>query len=86
MVEHFGRPESQFNVCDLYNEAVHHQFIDLKKTCDCVIRKVLYNFVIEFGIPVKKVRLIKMCFNETFSKAWRCEDLCDILPTDSRWN
>jgi hypothetical protein len=28
----------------------------------------LYNFLIEFGVPMKLVRLIKMCLNETYSK------------------
>jgi hypothetical protein len=30
--------------------------------------KVLYNILLEFGIPKKLVRLIKMCLNETYSK------------------
>jgi hypothetical protein len=33
-----------------------------------VRREVLYNILIEFGIPTKLVRLIKMCLNETYSK------------------
>jgi hypothetical protein len=43
-----------------YNEAVH-QLIDLKKACcDSVRREILYSILIEFGIPMKLVRL-KMC-------------------------
>jgi hypothetical protein len=42
-----------------YNEAVH-QLIDLKKACDSVRREVLYSNLIEFGIPMKLVRL-KIC-------------------------
>jgi hypothetical protein len=34
-----------------------------------VKREVLYNILIEFGIPTKLIRLIKMCLNETYSKA-----------------
>jgi len=48
-----------------YNEAVHQLFIDFKKACDSVRKEVLYNIIIEFGIPMKVVRLIKMCLNET---------------------
>jgi sorting nexin-29 len=43
-----------------YNEAVHQLFIDYKKAYDSVTREDLYNFLIEFGIPRKLVRLIKM--------------------------
>jgi hypothetical protein len=28
----------------------------------------LYIILIEFGVPMKLVRLIKMCLNETYSK------------------
>jgi len=51
-----------------YNEAVHQLFIDFKKACDSVRREVLYNFLIESGIPKKLVRLIKMCVIETYSR------------------
>jgi hypothetical protein len=33
------------------------------------LREVLYNIMLEFGISKKLVRLIKMCLNETYSKA-----------------
>jgi hypothetical protein len=63
-----------FSICQIpekkweYNETVHQLFIDLKKNYDSVRRKVLYNILIEFGVPMKLVRLIKMCLNETYSK------------------
>jgi len=41
------------------NEAVHRLFIDFKKAYVSVRREVLYNILIEFGIPMKLVRLIK---------------------------
>ena len=34
-----------------YNEAVHQLFIDFKKAYDSVRREVLYNVLIEFGVP-----------------------------------
>jgi hypothetical protein len=52
-----------------FNETVHQLFVDYKKAYDSVRREVLYNILIEFGIPMKLVRLIKMCLNETCSKA-----------------
>jgi hypothetical protein len=48
--------------------AVHQIFIDFKKAYDSVRREVLYNILIEFGIPMKLVMLIKMCLNETYSR------------------
>ena len=52
-----------------YYEAVHQQFIDFRKAYDSVRREVLFNILIEFGILMKLVRLIKMCLNETRSKS-----------------
>ena len=48
-----------------HNEAVLQPFIDFKKAYDSVKREALYNILIEFGIPKKLVRLIKMCLTET---------------------
>jgi hypothetical protein len=43
-----------------YNKAVHQLFIDFKKAYDSVRREVLCNIVIEFGVHIKLVRLIKV--------------------------
>jgi hypothetical protein len=43
--------------------------IDFKKPYDSVRREVLHSVLIEFGVPMKLVRLIKMCLNETYNKA-----------------
>jgi hypothetical protein len=48
-----------------YNETVHQLFKDFKKAYDSVRREVLYNILIECGVPMKLVMLIKMCLNET---------------------
>jgi hypothetical protein len=63
-----------------YNETVHQLFIDFKKAYDSVRREVLYNILIEFGIPMKLVRLIKMCLNETYSKVRIGKHLSDSFP------
>jgi len=47
-----------------YNEAVHQLFIECKKVYDSVRKEVMYNILIEFGILMKLVRLIKMYLNE----------------------
>ena len=51
-----------------YNEAVHQLFIDFKNACVSVMGAIFYNILIEFGIPMKLVRLIKMCLSETYSR------------------
>jgi hypothetical protein len=43
-------------------------FIDFKKAYDSVKREVSYNILIGFGVPMKLVRLIKVCLNETYGK------------------
>jgi sorting nexin-29 len=48
-----------------------------------VRREVLYNILIEFGIPMKLVRLIKMRLNETYSKVRIGEHLSDNFPTQN---
>jgi hypothetical protein len=41
-----------------YNETVHQIIIDFKKD--------FYNILIEFGASMNKVRIIKMCLNDTY--------------------
>ncbi|KAJ4448736.1 hypothetical protein ANN_00127 [Periplaneta americana] len=51
-----------------YKGTIHQLFIDFKKAYDSVKKEVLYNILIEFGVPKKLVRLIKMCLSETYSR------------------
>jgi hypothetical protein len=60
--------------------SVHQLFIDFKKAYDSVRREVLYSILIEFGIPMKLVRLSKTCLNETYSKVRICKHLSDSFP------
>jgi hypothetical protein len=59
---------------------VHQLSVDFKKAYHSVRREVLYNILIEFGIPLKLVRLIKMCLNETYSRVRVGKHLSDRFP------
>jgi hypothetical protein len=43
-------------------------------------REVLYNILLELGVPMKLLRLIKMCSNETYSKVCIGKHLSDNFP------
>ena len=58
---------------------MHQLFIDFKKAYDSVRMEVLYNILIEFGIPMKLVSLIKTCLNETYSRVWVGKNLSDMF-------
>jgi hypothetical protein len=59
---------------------VHQLFIDFRKAYDWIKREVLYNILLEFGVPKKLVRLNKMCVNETYSKVHIGKLLSDKFP------
>jgi hypothetical protein len=63
-----------------YIETVHQVFINFKKTCDSARKEIVYNIFIEFGVPMKLVRLIKMCINETCSNVHVGRHLSDTFP------
>jgi len=46
---------------------VHRLFIYFTEAYDSVRREVLCSILIEFGIPMRLIRLIKMCLNEMYS-------------------
>jgi len=45
---------------------VHQLFIHFKKVSDSFRREVLYDILIEFGITMKMVKLIKMRLDESY--------------------
>jgi hypothetical protein len=63
-----------------YTETVHQLFIDFKKAYDSVRREVLYNILIEFGIPMKQAELIKIFLNKTYSRVQVDKHLPDMFP------
>jgi hypothetical protein len=54
--------------------------MDFKKTYNSVRREVLYNMLIEFGVPMKLVRLIKMYSIETYGKVHIGKHLSESFP------
>jgi len=59
---------------------VHQLFKDCKKTYDSGRGEVLYNILIQFGIHMKLVKLIKMCLNETCSRVRVGKHSSDMFP------
>jgi hypothetical protein len=54
--------------------------IDFKKAYDSVKEEVLYNILLETGIPKKLVMVIKMCLNETYSNVCIGKFLLHTFP------
>jgi len=63
-----------------HSEAVHQLFIEFKKAYDSVRREILYNILIEFGIPMKLVKLTKLCLAETYSRVRVGKNFSDMFP------
>jgi len=40
----------------------------------------LYNHIFEFGSPMKQIRVIKMCVDETYSRGRVGKHLSDVFP------
>jgi len=59
---------------------VHQLLTDSKKAYDSVRREVLYNILIEFGIAMKLIRLIKMYLTVAYSRVWVGKNLSDMFP------
>jgi hypothetical protein len=62
-----------------YNGAVNQLFIYFKIVYSSVRREVLYNTLIDFVIPMKLAKLIKMCSNETCSEFQIGKHLSDTI-------
>jgi len=58
---------------------VNKLFIDFMKAYDSVRREVLYNIFIQFGVPMKLVRLITVCLRETYSTVQVGKNLPDMF-------
>jgi hypothetical protein len=54
--------------------------MDFIKANGLVRKEVLYFILSEFGIPLKLVRIIKMCLNETYNRARVGKNLSDKFP------
>ena len=60
---------------------MHQLFIGFfKKAYDSVKRDVLYNILIDFGILMKPVKLIKMCLTETCRRVCVSKNFSDTFP------
>jgi len=68
-----------------YNETVHQLFIDFKKAFLSFRTEAMCNILIEFGIPMKLITLIKMWLNETHSIVCVGNHLCDKFSVKNGW-
>ena len=59
---------------------MHQLFRDFKEAYDSVRSEVLYNVLIDFDIPLKLVRVRKMCLSETYSRVPVGKSLSDMFP------
>ncbi|KAJ4428123.1 hypothetical protein ANN_24137 [Periplaneta americana] len=76
-----SRSESSTAADELESTYMPHTVsTDFRKAYDSVKREVLYNILIEFGIPKKLFRLIKMCLSETYSRVRIDQFLSDAFP------
>jgi hypothetical protein len=66
-----------------YNETVHHLFIDFQEDYGSVRKEVMCNILIEFGIHMKLVRLMKICLNETYNNISISNHLYDNFCTQN---
>jgi hypothetical protein len=62
-----------------YSKTVHQLLIDSKEAFDSLRKEVLYSILIEFGLPLKLVRLITFCLNKTY-KVHMGKSLSDSFP------
>jgi len=63
-----------------YSETVQELLVDFMKGYYFVRREVLCDNLIQFGILMKLVRLIKMCLNETYVRVRVGKHLSDMFP------
>jgi hypothetical protein len=63
-----------------YNGAVHQLFIGFTKDHDLFRKDGRYRILIEFGIPMKLVKIFNMNLKESYSNALIREDLSGALP------
>jgi hypothetical protein len=54
--------------------------IHFEKAHDSVKREVLYNILTKFGVPMKLVKLMRMCLYETYGKVCTSKSLSDVFP------
>ena len=56
-----------------------------RKAYDSVKREVLHNILIDFGIPMKLVRLKQICLTEMYSRVQVGNNLSQMFPIRNGW-
>jgi hypothetical protein len=68
-----------------FNGAVDQEILDFKKVYDSVRREVLYNILIDFGIPVKLLWLTEKSVNGKQNEVRISKHLFDAFTIHSGW-
>jgi hypothetical protein len=66
-----------------YNGTIQQFFIDLEKAYESVRREVLCSSLIELGIVMKLVRLMKMYLNEIYCKVHIGKNVSNTFPVQN---
>jgi hypothetical protein len=65
---------------------LHQLFVNFKKADDSVTKEELYNIHTESGVPMKLVRLIKLCLNKICIKVRIGKQISDKFPIQNGMN
>ena len=67
----------------LYKQATISVFLDFEGAFDSVDRQVLFNILVQKGVPIKFVNIIQSMYSQTYGRVRAYGKLSKIFPTKS---